>query len=125
MTRIRPELSDGVSCPRLHAAPGRAGREAEHQQHIRDVAREQGRQLDIDRLVGDGKDVADPLDIGEGGAAQAHQPVHQFFSRVVGCAGKRAEACDEKADPARCHRGLALSLFGGAPPKIAVPSADR
>ena len=96
---IRPQHGDGVAGAGLDPDDRavRAG-EAEHQQRVRLVlsASASGNSRST-ALVGHGKDVAGQFDIGEGRAAQPRQPRHQRLRRIIGRAGKRAEAGDENA----------------------------
>ena len=79
------------------------------------------RQFAIDRLVGHRKDVAGQLDIVEGRAAQPQQPRHQRLRRIVGRAGKRAEAGDEDAK-LFAHRSIS-AICSAASAGVMRPSA--
>ena len=67
---VGPQHGDGVARAGLDAQMRVRRGEAEHQQRLRPMFRQQLRQFAIDRLVGHGKDVAGQFDVGESRTAQ-------------------------------------------------------
>ena len=98
MVSVGPQRGDGIAGTGLDPEVRRAGGEAEHQQRIRPMLRQQFRQFAIDGPVGHRKDVAGQLDIAERRTAQPQQARHQRLRRIIGRTGKRAEAGDEDAE---------------------------
>ncbi len=123
MFGIGPDLGDRVAGAGLDADERRARGEAEHQQRIRTISRDQRRQFAIDRTVGHRKNVPDTLDIVERGTAQAQQPLDQLFGGVVWRAGKRPEARDEDARPAAHHFSSSAATESAAMAGVMRPLA--
>jgi hypothetical protein len=81
----------------LRAHKPRSGSQAEHQQRLRLLFRQQLPQFAIDRLIGNREDVSRQFDIVESRATQPQQPRHQRLRRIKGRTGKSSEAGNEDA----------------------------
>jgi hypothetical protein len=105
--RIRKDRRDGVAGGRFDPHMPRARGEAEHQQHVWFVTRDQARQLFVDRRVARLEDVQDASRVGERRMPQARGVCGQRCAWIARGAGKAAESGDQYGEGHRAQRASA------------------